>query len=210
MASKALVVGASNFSSRYIEKLLPDYNFIIACDKGAEAFIEKGLNYDMAIGDFDSIGEIYKEKMDLNKILKYPITKDYTDLELAIDYLSSKAFDRIDFTGVLGGRLSHELVNLALFYKLKKSGKKVAVREYYTRLEFIGDGETLRVPKGVYVSIVPFTDNSFVTLKGFRWDLTNRRLQLASSLTVSNYAIETGYINCHGEPFLVIIEPKED
>ena len=50
MANKALVVGASGFSKKYIKKIIADYDFVIACDKGAEAFYGTDMEFDLCIG----------------------------------------------------------------------------------------------------------------------------------------------------------------
>lgn len=210
MANKALVVGASGFSKKYIKKIIADYDFVIACDKGAEAFYGTDMEFDLCIGDFDSLDKNVREYFKSKDTIKYPIEKDFSDLELAINYLIEKDFQRIDFTGVLGGRLSHELFNLGLFLKIKKEGRRVSIREAATRCDFLSNNEVLNIPKGLEVSVVPFyDDDTTISMKGFRWNLKDKKINRGSTLTLSNYTVDEGYIMVKGNPVMVVIEPIE-
>lgn len=210
MIKKALIVGASNFSVRYIKKIIKDYDFVIACDKGAEAFYNEDIKFDLCIGDFDSCDPKIYEHFKNENLITFPIEKDFSDLELAINEIKKQDFKRVDFTGVLGGRLSHELTNLNVLLKLKEDGYKVGIREAITRCEFMSSGEVLKIPKGLEVSIIPmYNDGTILTLKGFKWDLNKKQVQRGSSLTLSNLTVDKALLKVEGKTALVVIEPLE-
>lgn len=210
MNRKALIVGASNFSIKYIKKIIKDYDFVIACDKGAEAFYKEDIKFDLCIGDFDSCDPKIYEYFKNENLITFPIEKDFSDLELAINEVRNQDFKRVDFTGVLGGRLSHELTNINVLLKLKEDGYRVGIREATTRCEFLKSGEVLKIPKGLEVSIIPMYNNaSILTLKGFKWDLNKKLIERGSSLTLSNLTTADALLKVDGKTALVVIEPLE-
>lgn len=210
MIKKALIVGASNYSIKYIKKIIKDYDYVIACDKGAEAFYNEDIKFDLCIGDFDSCNPNIYESFKNENLITFPIEKDFSDLELAINEIRKKDFKRIDFTGVLGGRLSHELTNLNVLLKLKEDGYKVGIREAMTRCEYVNGGEILKIPKGLEVSVIPmYNDGSILTLNGFKWDLNRKHIQRGSSLTLSNLTVDEALLRVEGKTALVVIEPTE-
>ncbi len=206
----ALVVGASNYNIKYIERIASQYDYIVACDKGAEAFLSAELTPNIIVGDFDSVDQskLAQLKEKGISIKEYEIEKDFSDLELAL--IEVKDYDKIDFTGVLGGSISHELVNINVISRLKSIGKKTTIRENTTRIEFLNDGEVIKLPKGLKVSIVPFEDlKSNISLIGFRWNLDRHNVSKYRSLTLSNYTVDTAYVKNEGAMIMVIIEPIE-
>lgn len=207
---QALIVGAMLKDYNYLLKIYDKYNFKIAVDRGAEAFYKAKLMPDLMLGDFDSINQTILNEFDVSGayLKKFKIDKDKSDLELAIE--EAKNFNRIDFSGVLGGKLSHEIFNINLLINLKREGYKVSIREPNTRVEFLKDGDLLKIPKGLRVSIIPSEDmESRVSLKGFKWNLKKAPVSKYSSLTLSNETIDCGHIKVYGEVLMVIIEPLE-
>lgn len=207
---QALIVGATLKNYYWLNKLVDKYDYKIAVDKGAESFYYAKILPDLIMGDFDSIDQ--NILADFNnydvKIQAFNIDKDKSDLELAIEVV--KDYDRIDFTGVLGGSVSHELFNFNILNGLKTKNKKVSIREANTRIDFLSDGEILKIPKGLRVSIIPTEDEkSCVTLKGFKWNLNKKILKKASTLTLSNETVDTAYVKNIGENIMVVIEPLE-
>ena len=60
------------------------------------------------------------------------------------------------------------------------------------------------------MSVVPFyDDDTTISMKGFRWNLKDKKINRGSTLTLSNYTVEEGYIMVKGNPVMVVIEPIE-
>lgn len=207
---QALIVGAMLNDSKWLKKIISRYDFVIAVDKGAECFYNSNLIPNELVGDFDSINQdilSYFKSKNL-EIKSYNIDKDESDLELAINMV--KDYKRIDFTGVLGGKISHEIINLNILSGLKNKDNCVSIREPNVRIEFLSDKNVLKIPAGLRVSIIPTNDNvSYVSLKGFKWNLKKHLLKKASSLTLSNETISDSYVKNYGENIMVVIEPLE-
>ena len=207
---QALIVCAMLKDHNYLAKINDKYDYKIAVDRGAEAFYEANLKPDLMIGDFDSIDQSILNVYESSgvSLKKFKIDKDKSDLELAID--EARDFNRIDFSGVLGGKLSHELFNINLLINLKKQEHKVSIREPNTRVDFLKEGDILKIPKGLRVSFVPSEDmKSKISLKGFKWNLNKAPVSKYSSLTLSNETIDCGFVKVYGDVLMAIIEPLE-
>ncbi len=91
----------------------------VGVDKGTVSLLEAGIIPQEAFGDFDSITE--EELMQIQKAAPalhvYQAEKDYTDLELALDWALQKEPETIRMFGVTGGRADHFLGNIQLLYK---------------------------------------------------------------------------------------------
>ncbi|AYG00874.1 thiamine diphosphokinase [Lactococcus allomyrinae] len=102
-----------------LAEVLPNESFDrkIGVDRGSLFLIENGQEPDLAVGDFDSVSADEFEKISVSskEIVKLPVQKDKTDLEVALDWVLEK-FPEAELTiiGSLGGRLDHLLTNVFL------------------------------------------------------------------------------------------------
>ncbi|MEC9490234.1 MAG: thiamine diphosphokinase, partial [Halanaerobiales bacterium] len=89
---------------------------IIAVDGGANKARKLNIIPDLIIGDLDSITKKNKKfyrKKDL-EMIEYPVEKDQTDSEIAVDYCLKNGFEELYLTAALGGRIDQQLANLNL------------------------------------------------------------------------------------------------
>ena len=75
---------------------------------------------DIVLGDFDSIdrGDFRELEAAGAEILRYPVEKDMTDSELAVDTAIKSGGSRVILLGSFGSRLDHSISNLFLLKKL--------------------------------------------------------------------------------------------
>lgn len=97
---------------------IEENSFIIAADGGLKALKEKGINPDLIVGDFDSLG--YKPVGE-NVICHKP-EKDDTDLMLAIKEGLNRGFKTFVLYGCLGGRGDHTFANMAALSFIAENG----------------------------------------------------------------------------------------
>ena len=97
-------------------------DFVIGADRGYLVLVANGIKPDMVIGDFDS----YEGKVACENIIRYPVKKDYTDSQLAIEHALEKGYKKIRIYGAIGGALDHTIANLALLAYYSKKGVDVA------------------------------------------------------------------------------------
>lgn len=100
-------------------------DFVIAVDGGVKHYKNLGRKPDFFIGDFDSFPQKYKKLLlsasQKNKIIKFEVHKDFTDLQLALEFIE-KIFeaDILHFIGAFGGELDQEYGNIFLLKNQKK------------------------------------------------------------------------------------------
>jgi len=89
---------------------------IVAADGGARVAGYYGYPVDVLIGDMDSITqkELDSYKSAGIEVMAYPAEKDFTDLELALNYVGEQGFDMVRVIGGLGDRFDQTLANVYL------------------------------------------------------------------------------------------------
>ncbi len=107
MKNNFIIVGAGDFSEEIFSHKEDD--FIIAADAGFSHLVSLGINPDMVIGDFDSLGEIPSHP----NIKKLPVKKDDTDIISSVRTALEKDAKTICIYGATGGnRFDHTIANL--------------------------------------------------------------------------------------------------
>jgi thiamine pyrophosphokinase len=86
---------------------------VVAADSGVEHALRLGLGIDHAVGDFDSVDLAVLDGVEMagTRVVRHPVAKDATDLELALDTAVELGARRIVLIGGHGGRLDHLLGN---------------------------------------------------------------------------------------------------
>lgn len=133
-------------------------DFRIAADGGLRHALALGVLPDALIGDLDSVSpaDLSAAENAGVRILRYPVEKDDTDLELALQLALDEGYTRVRLLGTLGGRVDHLLGNLFLLARPDLSGLDVRIDEGGQEI-FIIDRETVIAGHpGDLVSLLPF------------------------------------------------------
>lgn len=150
---------------------------VIAVDGGVATLVQQGLAFDLAIGDFDSLGYTPEGAV------IHPAEKDETDLELALRHVSEQyeVTDVLIF-GATGGRLDMTLQNVYLL-KQFPAARLVTKRE---EVRFLQEGhDQIKADQYHYLSFIPLVPTR-LTLRGVKYPLTDHDVPVGGSLTVSN------------------------
>ncbi|GGI14308.1 thiamine diphosphokinase [Gottfriedia solisilvae] len=164
---------------------------IIGVDNGAAYLMEEDIHPDAVFGDFDSLSkaDLAELKRKVPNVFIFPPEKDYTDLELALEWAISKQPEKIFIHCVTGKRLDHEYGSISLLVKYRKHSIPIYIIDEHNEIYVIGEG-THQIKKQDQFKYISFfslgTDIENLTLKGFKYPLTNHHLELGSSLCVSN------------------------
>ncbi len=110
------IVGAGDFSKEFFQPKPGDT--IIAADGGWLRLNRLGIQPDLAVGDFDSLGYVPQDV----KVVRHSPVKDQTDLFLAAQEAIACGCDELMLFGGTGGRLAHTLANLQMLSCLEKQG----------------------------------------------------------------------------------------
>ena len=110
------ILGAGEY---FGDEIIPAAAFIIAADAGVNRCRQMGVEPDVIIGDFDSLGHEAAGK----NVIKLPVMKDDTDTLAAVRYGLERGYKRFILFGCTGGRLSHTIANLqTLTFIAKRAG----------------------------------------------------------------------------------------
>ncbi|HOI24882.1 MAG TPA: thiamine diphosphokinase [Caldisericia bacterium] len=168
---------------------------LIALDGGIKLLRRVGKLPDLWFGDMDSASpdEITALERKEVKIFQYPTEKDYSDFELALQYLESHHhFSQVSFYGMLGGRLDHMLINLALVKAYLPDLDKLCFHSQTLDIYLINSKNTLTLSSlpGRLVSLIPFEENiEVISTSGLKYPLIHDILKPGSSRGLSNVCI---------------------
>lgn len=177
-------------------------SYVIACDGGLCHAHAMEIVPNVVIGDMDSAPSEILEEAERQgaKILRYPIMKDETDLELAISHALENDAYPIKIYGALGGRIDHCLSNLHL---LTIRPQAIEILDEKTSIKLISQSLTLQKENYDTLSLIPLTTAvTGITTQGLFYPLKNETLETGTSRGTSNYftdgtatiTIETGLL----------------
>ena len=173
-------------------ELVAGAQLVIAADGGALALERWGIIPHLVVGDLDSLGAERAVALERRgaKVIRFPVVKDASDLELAMRYALESEADDIVLLGILGGeRVDHALDNVTLL--ADPAYRALGIRAVYgeTQLRAVHAGESLalRGPVGSTVTLVPLRGEvRGVTTHGLRYPLADGTLHFGKSLGLSN------------------------
>lgn len=172
---------------RKMMKSIP-HPYVIGCDAGALWLLEQGEQIDLAVGDFDTIGNDGLARLARvhTQIMQVQAEKDETDTELALLYAIEKKPAHITIYGGLGSRFDHTLANVHLLWKCHKLGIHAKIVDPWNEIQLMD--QSLRLKKThTYVSLIPYTPVvQGITLRGFKYPLINATLEWGNSIGISN------------------------
>jgi len=156
---------------------------VVAVDGGFSKARAVGIPVHVLVGDLDSLPETsFPPGL---KVLRHPVEKDATDLELALDYAVGLSPGELHLFGALGRRLDHTLANLNL---LERYQIPITVHHGRETLHAVSGKLVLEDAQvGDCVSLIPLSSSvTGVHTQGLRYPLTGGTLKRASSRGVSN------------------------
>jgi thiamine pyrophosphokinase len=160
----------------FLKELSIKTDYIICADGGYNHAMNAGITPDLILGDFDS--SIFPENVSA-EIKVYPVKKDMTDGEIAINEAKSRGFNKIILTCALGGRQDHTLANLMLL------DENIIISEKTEEVNLTSKDFYLNVPVNTIFSIIP-VEKSNISINGAVYSLENKDVMWGSSLTLSN------------------------
>lgn len=168
------------------EELPGKEDLVIAADGGLRHTLSLGLEPDVILGDFDSLGYVPEGAV------VHPVEKDDTDAMLAVRYGLQAGFRRfVIYGGLEGERLDHTLANYqtllyladhdAVGYLVGRDYVVTAVRDGYLRFS--------REAKGIVSVFCMGAPARGVNLSGVQYPLTEGMLHSGLPLGVSNHFV---------------------
>lgn len=177
---RAVIIGNGDIKNyERIKKKIQNDDLIICADGGYNHAKKMNIVPDVLIGDFDSAEDFEEVK---NR-MEYPVRKDFTDGELAVQYANEQNVQSICLIGMTGDRLDHTIADIML---LEKCSNGVLIDDN-NEIYLLKDKLTIHGQCGQTVSIIPiFGDAEGLRTRGLEYPLKNETLHFASTRGISN------------------------
>ena len=195
MIVKIVCASTNSFSKLYNKD---DDEFIIGCDGGCKVLEDLNINYDLALGDFDSFSESLINP-NITKI-KFKSEKDESDLELALDYALKLDPEKILIYNATGKRIDHLLASINLLKKYKNSN--IIILDEDNEISVSGSAVFLRNDYK-YISFFSIAEETVISLRGFKYNLDNYHLSQQDSLCLSNEITTVGHLITNKEVLVI-------
>lgn len=213
---KTLIVSGGNVEDKLLNEICSNHKFdnIIASDKGLEMIDKRGMTPNYIIGDFDSIDKKILNKYINNKdieIKKLNPEKDYTDTHMALKLALEIKSREIIILGGIGTRIDHTIANIHILKEALEKGIECRIIDSRNEIQLINKRTILKIDKNYkYISLIPLTTKvEGVTLKGFKYPLSNAILEIGHSIGVSNEQFEDNAIIDLKAGILILIKSKD-
>ncbi len=172
-----------------IKKYILVSDYIISVDGGAGHLRKMGINPNILIGDFDSANlkdiDFYINKG--IKVLQFPVEKDMTDSELAIEMAAELGAEELVFVGALGTRIDHSFANIMLLKRMMDMGLKGSIVDEHNEIYMFNSNFSMNKKEGRKLSLIPITEKvTGVSTSGLKYPLNNATMVLGTSWGISN------------------------
>jgi thiamine pyrophosphokinase len=168
---------------------LPDAATVIAADGGLDRALALGVEVDVVIGDLDSVSAdaLAAAGEAGTRIVRHPVAKDATDLELALDEAVFLGARRVLVVASADGRLDHLLASLLLLGSQRYVELEIDALVGDALVHVVHGERTLTGAAGEIVTLLaPAGPATGVTTTGLEYPLAGETLEPGSTRGVSN------------------------
>ena len=202
------LVAASDFNAAHFATCDASgvFDYVIAVDAGFAELERIGRTPDLALGDFDSLGYVPKCK----RVVRHPVKKDKSDLELALDRAEGRNFTDLVVYGALGGRLDHTVANLQLLARYAEEGANVTAIGPDCAARFVVGPDVYELPlldEGT-VSVFALTPEAHgVIERGMQYSINDETLSNRTTRGLSNELVGLDAAVAVEEGTLLVFHP---
>jgi len=170
---------------------------VIAADSGMRHAEPLGLVPELWTGDFDSVAPEMKDGFPDIPREVFPVDKDATDGEIAIEAALERGARSLLLAGAFGGpRPDHAFLHMAMALSLAERGLDVLLTSGTQEgVPLLPGPSGYDYASGTLFSVVGFTALSGLTLSGAKWPLDSHEVAFGSSLTLSNSVADRLTVN---------------
>jgi thiamine pyrophosphokinase len=191
---------------------VPDGGTVVAADGGLERAAALGLEVDVVVGDLDSVSSAALARAEAagTRIVRHPVAKDATDLELALDEALALGARRVLVIASAGGRLDHLAASLLLLGAERYAELELDALVGDALVHVVRSARTLRGTPGELLTLLPLGDGAEgVTTSGLEYPLDGETLGPGSTRGVSNVFTSAEARVTLAEGILLAIRPRE-
>jgi thiamine pyrophosphokinase len=206
--SDLLLVAAALDTARrdfYVD-LVASADSVVAVDGGITACRWADRPPDLLVGDFDSASpdDVDWAKRAGAALERLPVRKDATDLQVGLKRSASFSGSRRVATGVLGGRLDHELASIAALFDVVHA-PWVVLEPALNAWPLLGPATLTLEGEGATVSLLAWSAEVSVSARGVAYPLDREVLSRCEPRGVSNIIqAEQASLTVHSGMLLVL------
>lgn len=183
---------------------------LVAVDGGCSFFTVSGLMPDFVIGDLDSVKTIPRRIRESAELIRFPINKDKTDLQLAVEYALDLKASRIDIINPEVGQVDHFLGNLMLLGaagKNRKAATRAEIRIVNVDYEILWLHDSRRSfvnCVGDRLSVLPMSAAIKLTCRGTEYATDRLRIKRGHTRSLRNrITARRSTVDVEGEALVV-------
>ncbi len=160
---------------------------VLAADGGANHLARIGMRPQAVVGDLDSIRPSVRRWVGEERMVLRP-DQEFTDLHKTLAYaFDERGARQVTVLAATGGRLDHDLENLALLARWASRGALELRDERHHIVPVLARTEFTTI-SGQGISLMPVGRCERVWTKGLHWELSGEPLDLVGKTGVSNVA----------------------
>jgi len=189
----ALFVNGEFEKNSRLMKQINQSDLIVAVDGGLRHVMATGVTPHVIIGDLDSIDYADLDYFDRGgtDIIKFPVQKDETDLELAVEHVLNLGFDEVIILGATGGRIDHFFGNFLLFSNPEYQKCRISLLTKNSEVFYCKPYQQVEGAAGDKVSLIPISEKvSGIKTTGLMYPLQNEDLLRWKSRGISNQMLD--------------------
>ena len=183
---KAFIYTGGVVWTEHITEMPQEGDLILAADAGFLTAKALGVEPQILLGDFDSLGE--PDVPNGTELIRVPVEKNDTDTQLAVRVALERGARELVIIGGLEGRVDHTLSSLAILEDLAAKHIPAVLTNGKNRVRFLrNNGALLARGKYRFFSLLaadPVVKG--VTVEGCKYPLKNAKLSRLNQYAVSN------------------------
>lgn len=205
---RAFIFGGGKIFADYIEERPCGDDIVICADSGYNNARAMGVNVNVLVGDFDSLGRIPD---DVDEVVRVPVEKDQTDTQLAVDIALERGAEEIIIVCSTSGRIDHALSAMAILEKLWDKRIPAVLVNGQNRVRFIRDSGTIIVRSGYRFFSVVTLDKvaKKVSIEGGKYPLVKKDISRGDQFAVSNEIVKNAALITVKKGSVYVIESRD-
>lgn len=189
---KCIIVAAGDLTVSEMD--ISEGDLVIAVDGGLEYCRALGMEPDLVLGDFDSVGEELLaqvelwERSDPERVVRLKPEKDDTDTLAAVRVALERGYNSFLLYGAMGGRLEHTIANIQCLLFLRHHGA-VGYMMDAGRMCFVMEDEERRFGASMrgYLSLFSLGEKAEgVDIRGMKYELNDAVITNDFPIGISN------------------------
>lgn len=183
-------------------------DFIISADKGYDTALSLGIDPDLAVGDFDSLGEV----PDTENVIVLPVRKDMTDVGYAVDQGFERGYTEFVVYGAVGGMLDHTFANVVIAHDVaRRGGKAVLIGEGFCLTVIRDSSIEFDARQNGRISVFALGGTAEgVDIRGLSYEVEDMTVKCTDHIGVSNaYVGQKACISVRQGDLLVVWQAEE-